>query len=237
MAAAAGTGAPSRYSRGIAPSAPSLSTGRIEGSITLSKSLTSRRPRFRMYAGDGMSALPPEHADVDERTNVVVYLAAQPDARGELAELTPPRAVMRQALERFSPHVLPVVRGTTVEFPNDDAVFHNVFSLSSAKTFDLGRFPRGHSKALVFDRSGVVQLFCHIHADMSAIILVLDSPLFAQADTAGRYIMDRVPPGDYTIVGWHERIRAISRTVHVEAGKTSVVDFDIPLPVSDVSAR
>jgi plastocyanin len=195
-----------------------------------------------MYAGDGISAVPPEHVNVDERTNVVVYLATSP------ADSSPPTSVlrvptsaahlaMRQALERFAPHVLPVARGTTVEFPNDDPVFHNVFSLSSAKSFDLGRFPRGHSKAVVFDQPGVVQVFCHIHADMSAIILVLDSRLFAQGDSTGHYAIDGVPPGDYTIVGWHERIRPISRTVHVEAGKTLVVDFDIPLPVSDVGAR
>ena len=229
MLVAASAGGPSRH---LEP------TGRIEGSITLSRSLTSRRPRFRMYAGDGISALPPEQPEVDERANVVVYLASHADdAREEAAGPTPPHALMHQAFERFSPHVLPIVRGTTVEFPNDDAVFHNVFSLSSAKTFDLGRFPRGHSKALVFDRPGVVQLFCHIHADMSAIILVLDSPLFARGDATGHYAMEHIPPGDYTIVGWHERIRPVSRSVHVEAGKASVVDFDIPLPANDVSAR
>jgi plastocyanin len=198
----------------------------------------SRRPRFRMYAGDGISALPPEHPEIDERANVVVYLSPGPEEERD-SSVGPalPHAVMHQAFEHFSPHVLPIVRGTTVDFVNDDAVFHNIFSLSSAKTFDLGRFPRGHSKALMFDRPGTIQLFCHIHADMSAVILVLDSPLFARGDTTGHYAIESIPPGDYTIVGWHERIHPISRSVHIEAGKTSVVDFNIPLPVTDVSAR
>ena len=229
MLAAARTGEPPRHSE---------NTGRIEGTVTLSRSLMARRPRFRMYAGDGISAVPPEQPDIDERGNVVVYLVPHTDVeRDALTGDTLPHALLHQAFERFSPHVLPVVRGTTVDFVNDDAVFHNVFSLSSAKTFDLGRFPRGHSKAQVFDRPGIVQLFCHIHADMSAIILVLANPLFGQADTTGHYAIDQIPPGDYTIVGWHERIHPISRPIHVEAGKTSVVDFDIPLPVNDVSAR
>ena len=83
------------------------------------------------------------------------------------------------------PHVLPVYRGATVDFPNDDDVFHNVFSLSSAKTFDLGRFPQGIVQGDVFDKGGAVQVFCHIHSDMSAVVLVLENPYFAVPSEAG----------------------------------------------------
>ena len=107
--------------------------------------------------------------------NVVLYVqrATVPDGTA------PARAAMAQRDEQFVPHILPVYRGATVDFPNNDDVFHNVFSLSSAKTFDLGRFPKGSSKSDVFDKSGTVQVFCHIHSDMSAILLVLPNPYFA----------------------------------------------------------
>ena len=231
-------GAMSRSSSRRAPAVARAATGRIEGDVVISKSLTARRARFRIYAGDGAAALPPARDTVDERHNVIIYLtssATPPDDAG--ATVADDRAKIRQLGERFVPHVVPVRRGSTVEFPNDDPVFHNVFSLSTAKAFDLGRYPRGASKSLTFDRAGVVQVFCHIHADMSAIILVLDTPLFARPDSTGRFVLDGVPPGDYTIVGWHERIRPVTRVVHVEAGRTSAVDFNIPLPSGDGRER
>lgn len=165
--------------------------------------------------------------------NVVLYVqhATVPDG------IAPARATMAQVDEQFAPHVLPVYRGATVEFPNNDDVFHNVFSLSSAKTFDLGRFPRGSSKSDVFDKSGTVQVFCHIHSDMSAVILVLDNPYFAVPSTAGKYVIEGVPPGDYTVVGWHERIKPVTQTVHVTAGETARLDFNIPIPLADVAGR
>jgi hypothetical protein len=145
---------------------------------------------------------------------------------------------MSQRDERFAPHVLPVLQGTTVDFPNDDDVYHNVFSLSSAAGkggFDLGRYPKGASKSWTFDKAGTVQVFCHIHSDMSAVVLVLPNPFFASPDDAHRFAIDDVPDGDYTIVGWHERIRPITRKIHVAAGQTTTVDFNIPLPQGGAS--
>jgi hypothetical protein len=127
------------------------------------------------------------------------------------------------------------VRGARVEFPNQDPLFHNVFSLSAARTFDLGRYPEGTSKSVVFDRAGVVQVFCHIHSDMSAIVLVLENPFFAVPDS-GRYVIAGVPAGDYRLTAWHERIRPIVHPVHVVAGETTRLDLNIPIPV-DSSGR
>jgi plastocyanin len=200
-------------------------TGRIEGQVTVSTVLTTRRPRFRSYAEPGSTGRTAA-AETDEIRNVVLYLQNAPPA-----DDTPTsRASMAQADERFVPHVLPIQRGTTVDFPNADDVFHNVFSLSSARTFDLGRYPRGSSKAVTFDRSGVVQVFCHIHSDMSAVVLVLDGPWFTRPSTTGSYHIDEIPPGEYTVVGWHERIKPVTRTVKVVAGETTRLDFNIPLP-------
>src|SRR5687767_5133680 len=216
---------PTRAAPAPVSPAPHAATGRIEGDVVISSALSSRRPRFRIYSEPGSGGRPPA-AESDEIRNVVLYVqgAAVPDT------VRPTNALMGQDDERFTPHVLPVLRGSTVDFPNADDVFHNVFSLSSARTFDLGRYPRGSAKSVTFEKSGVVQVFCHIHSDMSAVVLVLDNPHFAVPSSAGRYVIDDVPPGEHTVVGWHERIKPVSRTVKVVAGRTTRLDFNIPLP-------
>ena len=81
-----------------------------------------------------------------------------------------------------------------------------------------------------FDRAGVVQVFCHIHSDMRATVLVLENPFYTAADSAGRFVLPDVPPGEYRLVAWHERIQPAVRPVRVQAGATSTVQFEIPLP-------
>jgi hypothetical protein len=164
----------------------------------------------------------------DELQNVVVYL--QP-TNGEAISSPPhpgPFLVGQKGLE-FEPHVLAVAKGTTVEFPNRDVVFHNVFSLSKAASFDLGRYPSGSAKSVRFTEPGMVKVFCHIHSDMAAIILVLDNWLFSTPAEDGRYSLDSIPPGEYTITAWHERARLSSKRIRVEAGQTLTLDFVIPL--------
>jgi plastocyanin len=219
---------PTMTARGVPVPATTAPTGRIEGQVLLSTTLTSRRPRFRIYSDPGPGARPPGR-EVDEMGNVVLYVQRAPVPDGT----APARASMAQRDEQFVPHILPVYRGATVDFPNSDDVFHNVFSLSSAKTFDLGRFPKGSSKSDVFDKPGTVQVFCHIHSDMSAIVLVLENPYFAVPNDAGRYAIEGVPPGEYTVVGWHERIKPVTRTIRVTAGETTRLDFNIPIEKAD----
>jgi plastocyanin len=215
-------------------------TGRIEGTVEISTVLATRRPQFRIYAEPGTGATPPPPPKdplAAELKNVVVYL------EGDSTRLpAPPGAAaahlhgsISQKDQRFTPHVLPIMLGGTVDFPNDDNVYHNVFSLSSAaapggRGFDLGRYPNGASKSWTFEKLGTVQVFCHIHSDMSAVVLVLANPFFASPDDNHRFAIDDVPEGDYTIVGWHERIKPITRRIHVSAGQTTSVDFNIPLP-------
>lgn len=211
-------------------------TGRIEGTVVISSALTNRRPQFRIYADPGPGAqppAPPREGLAGEMKNVVIYLesehgraVAAPDSLAQARR----HGTIAQSDERFTPHVLPVMQGATVDFPNEDDVFHNVFSLSSARTFDLGRYPRGDSKSVTFPKAGTVQVFCHIHGDMSAVVLVLPNPYFAVPEPTGRFIIDDVPEGDYSIVGWHERVRPIVKTVHVAAGRTTTMDFNIPVP-------
>jgi plastocyanin len=210
-------------------------TATIEGRVEISRALTARRPRFRIYAEPGVGAVPPEPTAQDERANVVLYVERVPEGTVPPAGATAERPVLRQRDERFSPHVLPIVRGTTVAFVNDDPLFHNVFSLSRAKEFDLGRYPRGVSRSQTFDRPGVVQVFCHIHSDMSATLLVLDNGFYAVPDSSGRYAIPSLPAGEYTVVAWHERIRPIAHRLRVTAGDVATLDFTIPLPAADAA--
>ena len=210
-----------------------VQTGRIVGGVEISTSLAARRPNFRIYAdARPTSVLPrvPANELTAELRNVVLFLQADRGTPLKVARPEgPSAAAMSQLGERFDPHVLAVLQGTRVEFPNYDDVYHNVFSLSRARTFDLGRYPRGATKSVTFDRAGVVQVFCHIHADMSGIVMVLGNPFFAAPDSAGRYAIENVPPGEYTIVGWHERARPVSHRVRVVAGETATVNFQLPL--------
>src|SRR5262245_54609332 len=118
-------------------------------------------------------------------------------------------------------------------FPNADPFFHNVFSLSGAATFDLGRFPQGSSKSWVFNKPGLVRVYCHIHSHMSATILVLDHPYFAVPEMDGSFSLAGIPPGRYTVVGWHERVAERQSMVEIAAGRTTTVDLS--LPVEDAS--
>jgi plastocyanin len=225
-----------------APTPAHRATGRIEGTVEISSTLSTRRPVFRIYSDPGMGAVPsgsrrdPVSAELH---NVVLYLEGDPDQLNAPAARIESRrhGSMAQHDEHFVPHVLPVVQGATVDFPNQDDVYHNVFSLSAAAGFDLGRYPKGTSRSFTFSRPGTVQVFCHIHSDMSATILVLANPYFASPDDDHHYAIDDVPEGDYTIVGWHERVKPITRRIHVAAGQTTVVPFNIPVPQGDKPAR
>jgi plastocyanin len=217
--------------------APARATGRIEGTVEISNSLSTRRTAFKIYSDPGMGSAPstsPRDPITAELHNVVLYL------EGDDEQLNPPAAriesrrhgSMAQHDEHFVPHVLPIVQGATVDFPNEDNVYHNVFSLSAAagsKGFDLGRYPKGTSRSFTFAKPGTVQVGCHIHSDMSAVILVLANPYFASPEDDHRFVIDDVPEGDYTIVGWHERIKPVTHRIHVAAGQTTTVDFNIPL--------
>jgi plastocyanin len=164
-------------------------------------------------------------AATDQVKNVVVYLKGVA-TRGPLPTM---RAELRQEHEMFLPHVLAITRGSTVDFPNADPIFHNVFSLSSAATFDLRRYPQGQTRSQQFNKAGVVKVYCHIHSHMSATILVLDHPYFAIPQQDGSYELPNVPAGNYTIVGWHERIGERAAPVRVERGRTATVDLSLPV--------
>ncbi|MGH7580711.1 MAG: cupredoxin domain-containing protein [Gemmatimonadales bacterium] len=139
--------------------------------------------------------------------------------------LSGPRAQPRTAVrtdvgtsnKAFSPHVLIVPVGSTVTFSNYDPFNHNVFSLSEENPFDLGLYGRGEVRSARFDNPGVVRVYCNVHAQMSALVLVRDSPWYTQPASDGSFTLPSVPAGDYTIHAWHERASEISRPLTVPA--------------------
>ena len=164
----------------------------------------------------------PSAPDAPDRRRSVVYLEEAP--RGAFEEPVR-RGTMDQRNEAFVPYVLPILVGTTVDFPNSDRTYHNVFSFSKTKRFDLGRYARGGSKSVRFDRPGVVRVFCDIHSHMSAFILVFAHRYFALTDAEGRYRIDSVPAGQYTVVAWNDGQPRQSRSVRVAEGGTVELDF------------
>jgi plastocyanin len=197
--------------------------GTIRGRVDV-KTPVAAEPQRPDVGALGMS---PVHAPIDRRRSVV-YLETAPRAAFDARE--EPHARMDQRNEMFVPHVLAIVAGTTVDFPNDDRTYHNVFSLSKAKSFDLGRYATGKSKSVRFDHPGIVRVFCDIHSHMSAFILVFAHRYFAVTDDEGRYRLENVPPGTYTLTVWNETIRgdAPKRAVTIPEGGGDVdADFTI----------
>jgi len=202
--------------------APSDAVGTITGHIKLT---TRVRAPLPSNAYPSRSIGKHEAPALPEIRNVVVYLK-DPPYRGALPTS---RVELHQENETFVPHVLAITKGSTVDFPNDDPFFHNVFSLSSAAAFNLGRYPRGQSRPARFTKAGLVKVFCDIHSHMSASILVLDHPYFTTPGLDGNYEIRNVAAGQYTIVGWHERVGERSASVRVEAGRAVTVDLTVPV--------
>jgi plastocyanin len=164
-----------------------------------------------------------EKIDYASLRDFIVYID-QP-----VAEITPGApslaGVTTQKNANFEPHVLPVAVGTTVRWPNDDDIYHNVFSMSDTKEFDLGYYKKDKTPELVFDKVGRVDVFCAIHSKMHCIILVLPNAFFSAADVRGRYQIRDVPPGTYRVRAWHERLPSRTLSVTVPAEGEVHVDF------------
>jgi plastocyanin len=180
---------------------------------------TTRRP--------GLIDPPPVHAAAPpSRQPGVVYLEVAPQPAFESVE--PGRARLDQRDETFVPHVLAIRVGTVVDFPNNDRTYHNVFSLSKTRRFDLGRYAAGHSRAVRFDRPGIVRVFCDIHSHMNAFILVFSHPYFAVTRDDGTFDLGRVPAGTYQLAAWYDGAVRVTQSVTIEAGATTLVDLEWP---------
>jgi len=197
-------------------------TGQVSGLVRLTTSV-ARPPRASAYTSRGVRPLQTPRAS--EIRNVVVYVKDAPAP----AALDPVEAEMHQVGEMFTPGVLAVTRGSTVHFPNDDPFFHNVFSLSNASAFDLGRYRRGESRSVVMETPGLVKVYCDLHSYMSAVIVVLDHPHFAIPGQDGAFLIETVPAGRFAVAAWHERIGESTAAVVVEPGGRASVEFELPI--------
>ena len=205
------------------PRAAAAAPGTISGRVTLTTRMRGTPIATNAYAPRAVGQ--PAPAAAPELRNVVVYLKDAAFA-GPLPAM---RAQIRQEQESFSPRVVAITRGSTVEFPNFDPYFHNVFSLSGAATFDLGRYPDGQSRARQFTKPGIVKVYCHLHSQMSATVVVLDHPYFVTPDADGQFSLANVPPGDYTLVGWHERVGERAVRLAVAGGRVTSADISLPM--------
>lgn len=154
---------------------------------------------------------------------IVVYLEKVEGKFEPLKE----KPVMDQKDLTFIPHILPVLVGSTIKFPNNDNVKHNVFSPSKVKKFNLGTYGAGVTKEATFDKPGVVALLCNVHSEMMAFIIVLENPYYAVTGSDGIFTINDVPSGTYTIKAWHERLKAKKQEITVIDGKTITVDFKL----------
>jgi plastocyanin len=155
--------------------------------------------------------------------NAVVWLdvGAAPAGRATIAQLRQgagAQAILRQRSLKFAPQVLAVRTGTVVDFPNDDRVFHNVFSFRDGKKFDLGVYPVGSTRQVTFTQAGVSRLFCNIHPNMAGYVVVVDTPWFAASDADGRFHIADVEPGTYTWQAWRAAGPVVSGSITVRAG-------------------
>jgi plastocyanin len=137
--------------------------------------------------------------------NVVVWLTSLDGAPPE--PHAPVKATLVQRNKQFSPHLLVVPTGTTVDFPNLDPFFHNVFSMFNGKRFDLGLYESGSRRSVRFDREGVSFIFCNIHPEMGAIVVALTTPYYATSDVGGHIVLHNVPAGHYRVNVWSEHFQ------------------------------
>jgi plastocyanin len=197
--------------------------GGVSGRVELAPQASRRPLPSAAYPTRVVQRSAPDRSS--ELANVLVYLKDAPRP----AELPVMHAEIRQENEQFVPHVLAVTRGSTVDFPNRDDFFHNVFSLSGAAAFDLGRYPRGETRSRRMQKAGIVKIFCQLHSHMSAVIMVFDHPYFTRVGENGAFTLSEVPPGRYTLTAWHERIGESDRRLDVEAGRLASAAFALPV--------
>jgi plastocyanin len=219
-----------RLSSGVLLCAALLAGADIHGSITIDRKLT----RHNVTASAGMYQrgvaveLGADAQEEDplkfERSHVAVYIESAPHS----APTSLTEASIEQRDRRFAPDLVVIPAGSSVSFPNFDPIFHNVFSLSKAKSFDLGNYPKGQTRLVTFAQAGLVAVYCHLHPNMSATIVVAPNRWAARADEAGAFTLKDVPPGTYTIVAWHKAAGTFRKSLVVGESGNAEIDFTLP---------
>lgn len=197
--------------------------GSLSGKVNRIPS-TGSESRVTRYTGQ--QVVPADHHSEHSIANpgqAVVYLV--PENKISVEPIKPNPTIEQRDLQ-FQPRLLAITVGTSVDFPNSDPVFHNVFSYSRTKTFDLGRYRQGRSKSVEFDKPGLVKVFCEIHNTMQAFVLVLDTPYFTLSDEAMGYSFENIPAGKYELVLWQEQLPELRKSIEIRANEN--LELNLP---------
>jgi len=199
----------------------------IQGQLVLVRPLTKQRVVLPTYDVRGVAPDKQPNMEghpINEWQRVVVYLEGNAAPKA-----TPIAATLNQKGQHFEPEMVAVPVGSSVSFPNSDPVFHNVFSLSKVRQFDLGVYPAGESRTVKFNTAGVVQVYCHLHPDMNAAIFVVPNGWYLQPDDHGAFTFSHIPPGEYQVVVWHKSAGFFRKQIQVLPGGSTKVSMEIPL--------
>jgi plastocyanin len=163
-------------------------------------------PSIELASVDGVVSVVRKTKGAADNGEVVIWLkpVAEPGQRSSESPQSRGRLKIVQQNKRFEPRFLVVPVGSVVDFPNVDPFFHNVFSLFDGKRFDLGLYEAGTSRSVSFNRPGVCYIFCNIHPEMSAVVVVVDTPYYAVSNRAGEFTVPNVPLGRYVLSVWHD---------------------------------
>lgn len=205
--------------------APSTFAGSITGQVTLS-AVHGAEVSFRPYAGRATSLPAPKKTARGKVTDTIVYVERAP-AGTQLPAATTATPQLAQRGQSFEPRVIVVPVGGAVSFPNFDPIYHNVFSVSPVRRFDLGKYPRGQTRRVTFPKPGVVNVFCDIHSDMAAFVLVTPTPAWTRATADGRFELPDLPPGRYRVSWWHPDLTGGGADVEVPAQGAITLDVDL----------
>ena len=203
------------FATAAAPAVTPAQAGVIHGTIR-TPTPAAPAPTMNAYPGRANAMAGGTMPVHGRAADAVVYIVRIPaEAESTLARTPGPRPQLAQKDEAFVPRVVVVERGGSVDFPNRDPIFHNVFSLSPTRRFDLGKYRQGHSKAVRFDRTGLVKVYCDIHAEMEAFVLVVANRAYALPGADGSYQLPDLPGGRYELRVWHPDLPEITRTVEI----------------------
>ncbi len=202
----------------------------VHGHALITKRLSKKAlsPIVYNLRGTAAPVAAAETEPLNEFDRMVVILEEKKDG-AKVPSKPPVTETLNQQAARFQPDLIVVPVGSSVEFPNSDPIFHNVFSLSKAQPFDLGYYPQGQRRTVKFNNPGVVQVYCHIHSNMYAAIVVTRSPWFQKPSPDGSFSFSNVPAGRYRLTAWHKI--AGPHKVDVEVTESGSADVIIRVPV------
>lgn len=208
--------------------AETSATAEIRGVIHITKRLTKRAVAPVATAYHRGVAVHPAETEENfveaELGRIAVYLESEQDLPSETVS-----AKLEQKDRRFVEDTVVIPAGSSVSFPNLDPIFHNVFSLSRAKSFDLGNYPQNETRTVTFPKPGIVRVYCHLHSNMSATVVVAPNRWAAKPSREGTYRLADVPPGEYTVVVWHKSAGFFRERVKLAAGQTLELNFTVPV--------